>query len=132
MCKARTVLTCTKRRLLLRHVQSAYCLTVHLTTSLATQCARFVLSLCTLDGFLTTQKARCVLSLCTLDGFLTTQKARFVLSLCTLDGFFTTQKARFVLSLCTLDGFFTTQYRNYSKFSDTLCFRTPPIFHRNN
>ena len=23
-------------------------------------------------------------------------------------------------------------YRNYSKFSDTLCFRTPPIFHRNN
>jgi len=26
----------------------------------------------------------------------------------------------------------TINYRNYSKFSDTLCFRTPPIFHRNN
>jgi len=23
-------------------------------------------------------------------------------------------------------------YRNYSMFSDILCFRTPPIFHRNN
>jgi len=25
-----------------------------------------------------------------------------------------------------------SNYRNYPMFSDTLCFRTPPIFYRNN